>query len=104
VNDTTITYALMRVGPPRTRLDLASFARAANTHPDLVRRLVELGLLEPERDRAGELWFAPEQLGTFARISRLRAGLGLNYAAVGLVLDLLDRIDDLNRQLRRAGG
>ena len=30
-----------------------------------------------------------------ARIQRLRAGLGLNYAALGLVLDLLDRIAEL---------
>ena len=28
-----------------------------------------------------------------ARIQRLRAGLALNYAALGLVLDLLDRIE-----------
>jgi chaperone modulatory protein CbpM len=30
----------------------------------------------------------------------LRAGLGLNYTAVGVVLDLLDRIDALEAVLR----
>ena len=44
------------------RLDLESFARATRLHPELVRRLVILGLLEPERDRAGRLWFPPSQL------------------------------------------
>ena len=32
---------------------------------------------------------------TVGRIQRLRTGLGLNYAAIGLVLDLLDHIEEL---------
>ena len=87
------------VGPPR--LDLESFAAKAALHPDLVRRLVALDLLEPDRDAAGGLWFAPEQLAQVARIERLRVGFSLNYAAVGLVCDLLDRIADLETALRR---
>jgi hypothetical protein len=33
-------------------------------------------------------------------MQRLRTGLALNYAAMGLVLDLLDRIDSLEEALR----
>ena len=76
-------------------LDLASFARAAQLHPDLVRRFVTLGLLEAERDATGELWFHPAELAALARIKRLRAAFSLNYAALGLVVDLLDRIAEL---------
>ena len=82
--------------------DLESFARATRLHPELVRRLVVLGLLEPERDRAGRLWFPPAQLVLAARIQRLRSGFALNYAAIGLVLDLLDRVTELERELRTA--
>jgi chaperone modulatory protein CbpM len=82
-------------------LDLDTFARRARLHPDLVRRLVSLGLLEAERDGADALWLAPAELATVARIQRLRAGFSLNYAAVGLVLDLLDRIEALEAALRR---
>jgi hypothetical protein len=44
-----------------------------------------------------------------ARLQRLRAGFALNYAALGLVVDLLDRIAVLeatipNRRVRRPGG
>jgi DNA-binding transcriptional MerR regulator len=60
---------------------------AAGLHPELVRRLVTLGLLEPETDRADQLWFGPAQLARAARIQRLRAGLGVNCAALGVVLD-----------------
>ena len=97
-----MTYALVR----RERaplLELNSFATRARLHPDLVRRLVALGLLEGERDAGGRLWLAPTELATVARIQRLRAGFSINYAAVGLVLDLLDRIEELQAALRRAG-
>jgi chaperone modulatory protein CbpM len=82
------------------RLSLEGFASSAGLHPELVRRLVALGLLRAVRDGTGELWLAPSELVTVARIQRLRAGLSLNYAAVGLVCDLLDRIDLLERALR----
>jgi chaperone modulatory protein CbpM len=99
-----VTYpvVLWRTGTRRDiALDLDSFARRSGLHPDLVRRLVALGLLEPERDAAGRLWFAPTQLLAVARIQRLRAGFALNYAAIGLVVDLLDRIGELEAAQRR---
>jgi hypothetical protein len=50
----------------------------------------------------GELWFSPAQLAVVARIQRLRSGLALNYAALGLVIDLLDRVAELESALRKA--
>jgi hypothetical protein len=83
------------------RLDLGDFSRASGTHPDLVLRLVALGLIDARQDPAGELWFSRSQLAALARIQRLRAGFALNYAAVGLVVDLLDRIAVLESALTR---
>ena len=60
-------------------LDLDTFSRAAGMHPERVRWLVALGLLEAHADAAGELWFPPAQLSAAARVQRLRAGFGLNY-------------------------
>jgi DNA-binding transcriptional MerR regulator len=105
-----VTYPLVRrPEPPTVRLDLATFSRVAGIHPEMARRLVALGLLEPVSDSAGELWFGGDQLLAVARIRRLRVGLGLNYASLGLVADLLDRVAELERQLRmtssrRTGG
>lgn len=92
-----MTYALVRV----PRLDLDEFADAAGMHPELVRRLVVLGVLDAAQDSAGRLWFARSQLADVARIQRLRAGFALNYAATGLVIDLLDRIAVLEAAARR---
>lgn len=90
------------------RYDLESFARVTGLHPDLVRRFVALGLIEATRDATGELWFVPAQIAAAARIRRLRAGLSLNYAALGVVIDLLDRVAELEAALhtraRRPGG
>lgn len=96
-----MTYALVRQRPVPRRLDLDSFARAAGLHPELVRRLVALGLLEASRDASGNPWLSPAELAAVARIQRLRAGFSLNYAAVGLVIDLLDRIAELEAASRR---
>ncbi|MEU8382404.1 chaperone modulator CbpM [Streptosporangium sp. NPDC048865] len=94
--ETVRTYQLTRP----ERLDLETFARATGTHPELVRRLVALGVLDAWADAAGHLWFPPSQLLAMARIRRLRAGFSINYAALGLVLDLLDRIADLEAAQR----
>ena len=86
-----------------SRLSLDRFARQAGLHPQLVQKFVALGLLDAERDATGALWFRPAALVTVARVQRLRAGLSLNYAAIGLVLDLLDHIDELEAASRRTG-
>jgi chaperone modulatory protein CbpM len=90
-------YVLVR----RPGLSLDQLARRSGLHPDMVRRLVALGLLPCRSDACGEPWFDPSAVAVIARIQRLRSGLGLNYAAIGLVLDLLDRIDQLESASRR---
>ena len=94
-----MTYALMR----RPYLSADAFAAAAGLHPDLISRLVALGLLPAVRRADGSLWFAPAQVAAVARLQRLRATLPLNYAALGLVVDLLDRITELETALRVRG-
>ena len=88
--------------PSLERLSLEEFAVLSGLHPDLIRRLVILGLIEAYRDAAGQLWFSRSELAEVARMQRLRAGFALNYAAIGLVTDLLDRIAVLEAALRAA--
>jgi chaperone modulatory protein CbpM len=92
-----MSYALARP----FRLGLEPYSRLTGVHPELICRLVRLGLIDVTQDAKGDLWFAPSQVATMARIQRLRAGLGLNYAALGLVLDLLDRIAVLEKTQSR---
>ncbi|MFJ4851481.1 MULTISPECIES: chaperone modulator CbpM [unclassified Streptomyces] len=96
---TAVRYGLV----PAPRLSLDAVARRSGLHPDLIRRFVALGLVDAERDAAGHLVFDPTAPAVLARIQRLRAGLCLNYASIGLVLDLLDRISLLEAALRGRG-
>jgi hypothetical protein len=72
-------------------VDMVALARRAGLHPELVRRLVSLGAVEP-----GD-WNAAARL---AQITRLRRDLGVNYAGAILVSDLLQRIEDLEAHRR----
>jgi chaperone modulatory protein CbpM len=102
-----VRYLPARVAPGTRpgggRLDQQEFARRSGLHPELVRRFVALGLLPAARDADGALWFTSPQIAAVARLQRLHAALPLNYAALGLVVDLLDRITELETALRYRG-
>jgi hypothetical protein len=85
------------------RLSLDDVAYRSSVHPQLIQRFVALSLVEAGRDESGRLWFDARAPAVIARVQRLRTGLGLNYAAIGLVLDLLERIEQLEAALRRSG-
>jgi chaperone modulatory protein CbpM len=83
----------------RRRIPLDDLARRVGVHPDVLRRWVALGLLDATGDGVG-MRFGPEAPAAVAQICRLHAGLGLNYAGIGVVMDLLARIDRLEATLR----
>jgi DNA-binding transcriptional MerR regulator len=88
--------------PSRYPLSVETVARHSGVHPDLLRRFVALGLLDASQDASGRWCFAAGTPARVARIQRLHAGLCLNYAAIGVVLDLLERIAQLEVALRRS--
>ena len=94
-----VQYAIV----PVPMLSLETVAHRSGLHPDLIRRFVALGLVDADTDASGRLVFAPTAPAALARVQRLRTGLCLNYASLGLVLDLLDRISLLEAALRHAG-
>ena len=96
-------YLPVRTRPRRPSLGQQEFARNCGLHPEMVRRLVALGLVPAVRDQDGALWFTPRAIAEVARLQRLRAALPLNWAALGLVADLLDRITELETLLRIRG-
>jgi hypothetical protein len=97
------TYAMVRRRDfgAAPLLDIDTFAQRSGLHPDMVTRFVKLGLLDASTDPSGQVLLPLDQLAAVARLQRLRAGLALNYAALGLVVDLLDRIAVLEAAVRR---
>ncbi len=95
---TPTTRLPARGGPSLVGLD--ALARQAGLHPNLVRRLVQLGLLEQRGGTATEPLFRAQDAALLARAVRLRRDLGLNYAGAVLACELLARIDELERRLQ----
>ncbi|MGO9487856.1 MAG: chaperone modulator CbpM [Solirubrobacteraceae bacterium] len=79
---------------------LEALAERTGLHPDVVRRLVRLGLLEPRGGTALAPLFRARDAALLMRALRLRGDLGLNYAGAVLACELLARIEELELRLR----
>ena len=90
-----------RTEGPSTLLTLREVAFRCGVHPDLIDRFTRLGLIDAaECDLSGEALFRREVIPVIGRILRLRNQLGVNYAGVGVILELMERIEALEACLR----
>ncbi len=83
------------------RVEFDSFARVCDLHPELLDRLVALGLIEVETDESGDRWISRSQQREVDRIKRLRSGLHLSYSSIAVVAPLLDRVERLEVEVVR---
>jgi len=95
-------YYLMLCRPPFRPglLSMEEIARQTRVHPELLARMVDMGLIEPEQYQP-EMLFSPATVAYVRRAVRLRNELGINWAGLGLVMDLLERITQLEDELSR---
>lgn len=84
----------------RPLVTIEVLAVESGLHPELVRRLVALGALEPLGGTRSQPRYPRDAAAILARIVRLRGDLGLNYAGALLANELLARIQSLESQLR----
>ena len=65
-------------------------------HPDLARRLAELGIIDYNRG------FIPApQVARLHRVLRLRQSLGVNLSGAAIIVELLERMEELQDELER---
>ena len=81
-------------------LSLGEVARLAGIHPALAERLMALGLIEPTETMPEPLFAVATVLRT-RRILRLHQDLGVNWVGIGVVLDLLAKIEELEQEIAR---
>jgi DNA-binding transcriptional MerR regulator len=79
------------------RLTLDRLAADAGMHPALVERFVACGLITPVAWQGGALLFEASTVLRLRTIARLRDNLGINVAGIAVIMDLLDRLRDLQR-------
>jgi chaperone modulatory protein CbpM len=98
---TTTTVIATRLGE-NAWLELEDIARACGVEVEFVRTLVDEGLVQPVIDQPR--WrFGGDELARMRRIRRLQQDFDANLQSVAVMLQLLDEIDRLHAELRRAG-
>jgi hypothetical protein len=96
-----LRYEIVLWREERDRLTLDGLAYACGMHPEHVGRLVDLGLVEP-CDRAGDCdLFDVSCVPRVRLIERLRRDTGANLRGLAVILDLLDRTRELQREVDR---
>jgi len=83
----------------RERVTLEALAAGAGVHPALVQSFVEFGLIEPVERVGAQLLFDSDCVVRLRTIMRLRHDLGANLPGVAVILDMLDRIAALQREI-----
>ena len=74
-------------------------AETVGARRSLVARLAQQGLIETLETEAGEVLLPRRAVVQMRRMQRLRRDLGVNFAGAAVILELVGRIEQLNRQL-----
>ncbi len=99
-----LRYEIVLWREERDRLTLDGLAYACGLHPEVVERYVDLGLVEP-CERAGDCaLFVVSAVPRLRLAERLRRETGANLYGVAVIMHLLDRTEDLRRELELARG
>ena len=98
------TQALVLWRTANSLLTLQDLAEAAVLHPKRVEKFLDFGLIEPlAKTRSGPL-FSASSVERLRRIVRLRRDLGVNMAGIAVILDMRERILNLQAELGRVRG
>ncbi len=93
----------MNAGPERIvhyRIEVA--AQLVGMRPAQIRQCLQRGLVSPSTEEHGVPLLSEPELMRLRKIRRLTSDLGLNRAGVEIVLRLLDEIEALRAEVRRA--
>jgi DNA-binding transcriptional MerR regulator len=94
-----VPITLHRAEPEQ--LTLNGLAGSTGVHPALIEYFVDYGLLEPSARTGTQLFFDAACIARLRMIERLRRDLGANLAGIAVILDLLDRLTTLQREVEQ---
>lgn len=84
-------------------LTLTELCRFCDADTAWIVELVDHGALTPESDASGGWSFCAASIARARKARRLQRELGVNVAALALILDLLEERDGLRRRLAVLG-
>ena len=83
------------------QLTLERLAACTGVHPALIEYFVDYGLLEPSTRMGPQRLFDPAGIARLRMIERFRRDLGVNLAGIAVILDLLERLTSLQREVEQ---
>ena len=86
-------------GTKKKYYSIGVVAKMYNIHPQTLRLYEREGLLCPERTKRNTRLYSEEDLQRLETILNLTRDLGVNLAGVEVILNLLDRIEEMKRQV-----
>lgn len=94
-----ITILVGEVLDERLELDFEAFCRSCRASREFVVGLVDEGVLEPRGNAPDEWRFGGQALRRAQIAARLQRELDVNLAGAALVIDLLEELERLRREL-----
>jgi MerR family transcriptional regulator/heat shock protein HspR len=76
-------------------------AKLVDMHPQTLRLYERLGLLKPARQGLNRL-YSDHDIARLRQIQRLTQDMGVNLAGVEIILNLLERIEELQDEIEQA--
>jgi MerR family transcriptional regulator/heat shock protein HspR len=76
-------------------------ARLLEVHPQTLRYYERAGLLKPTRSSGKIRLYSQREIERLRKIMRLTTELGVNLAGAEVIIDLTERIDTLQQQMKK---
>ena len=99
MNERRYTRIIIQSSRPATYYSEEETASYSHLDIQVIRRLQALGLIEGFDVVDGERRYSEAEVERLRRIQRLRRDLGVNLAGAEVILRLLDRVEELQREL-----
>jgi MerR family transcriptional regulator/heat shock protein HspR len=90
----------MAVNPDEPVYVISVAARMLRVHPQTLRMYERVGLVHPQRSQANIRLYSEGDLERLRHIQRLTRELGVNLAGVEIILDLLGKMEALQRRVQ----
>jgi DNA-binding transcriptional MerR regulator len=92
-------YELVVVREYPDQLTMSELASLVDADAATIGYYVEMGLVEPVARIGAQLLFDAGAVRRLKAIARLRRDLGTNMSSLGMIMDLVDRIRALQREV-----
>ncbi|MGD0693739.1 MAG: helix-turn-helix transcriptional regulator [Terriglobia bacterium] len=79
---------------------ISAVAEMYNVHPQTLRLYEREGLLKPSRSEGNTRLYTEEDLARLETILNLTRDLGVNLAGVEIVLNMRERMDEMEREMQ----